>query len=48
MKEQIGGKILSNSKLYMAYEVFEVLLIVAVAVVQVVFLTRLLKGGSIV
>jgi hypothetical protein len=48
MKQQIGGKILANTKLYMLYEVFEVILIIAVAVLQVLYLTRLLKGGSIV
>lgn len=48
MKEQIGNKILSNTKVYMGYEVFEVVLIIAVAILQVVYLTKLLQGGSIV
>ena len=48
MKEQIGQKILSSTQLYMLYEVFEVLTIIGVAIAQVVFLTRLLKGSSIV
>lgn len=48
MKEQIGNKILSNTKIYMGYEIFEVILIIAVAILQVVYLTRLLQGGSIV
>ena len=47
MKEQIGN-ILSNTKIYMGYEIFEVILIIAVAILQVVYLTRLLQGGSIV
>lgn len=32
----------------MGYEIFEVILIIAVAILQVVFLTKLLKGSSIV
>ena len=48
MKDQVSGKILSNSKLYMGYEIVEVILIIGVAVLQVTSLTRLLKGGSIV
>lgn len=48
MKEQIGNKILSNTKIYMGYEIFEVILIIVVAVLQVVYLTKLLQGGSIV
>jgi hypothetical protein len=48
MKEQMSNKILSNTKLYMIYEIFEVVLIIGVAIFQVVYLTRLLKGGSIV
>jgi hypothetical protein len=48
MKEQVAGKILSNTKIYMGYELLEVVIIIAVAVVQVTSLTRLLRGGSIV
>lgn len=48
MKDQVSGKILSNTKIYMGYEVVEVVLIIAVAVLQVTSLTKLLKGGSIV
>lgn len=48
MKEKIGQKILSSTQLYMLYEVFEVLAIIGVAIAQVVLLTRLLKGSSIV
>lgn len=48
MKEQIGNKILSNTKVYMAYEIVEVIIIIGVAVLQVASLTKLLKGGSIV
>lgn len=32
----------------MGYEIFEVILIIGVAIVQVISLTNLLKGGSIV
>jgi hypothetical protein len=45
---KIGDKILSNTQRYMVYEVFEVLVIIGVAIAQVILLTRLLKGGSIV
>ena len=48
MKDQIAEKILSSTKIYMGYEILEVILIIAVAVLQVTSLTRLLKGGSIV
>jgi hypothetical protein len=48
MKEKLGGKILSNTKVYMVYELLEMFVIVGVAIVQVVYLTRLLKAGSIV
>jgi hypothetical protein len=48
MKEQVANKILSNTKVYMGYEVIEVIIIIAVAILQVTSLTRLLKGGSIV
>lgn len=48
MKEQVGNKILANTKIYMGYEIFEVILIIAVAILQVVYLTKLLQGGSIV
>jgi len=48
MKDQVSGKILSNSQLYMGYQIVEVILIIGVAVLQVTSLTRLLKGGSIV
>ncbi len=48
MKERVGNKILSNTKVYMGYEIFEVILIIAVAILQVVYLTKLLQGGSIV
>jgi hypothetical protein len=48
MKEQIGNKILSNTKIYMGYEVFEVILIIGVAILQVLYLTKLLQSGSIV
>lgn len=39
---------LSNTKVYMAYEIAEVVIIIGVAVLQVASLTKLLKGGSIV
>lgn len=48
MKNLVSGKILSNSRLYMGYQIVEVLLIIGVAVLQVFSLTKLLKGGSIV
>lgn len=48
MKEQLGKKILSNTKLYMGYQIFEVILIIGVAIFQVTSLTKLLKGNSIV
>lgn len=48
MKEQVSSKILSNSKIYMGYEIVEVVLIIGVAILQVTSLTKLLKGGSIV
>ena len=48
MKDHVSSKILSNSKLYMGYEIVEVILIIGVAVLQVTSLTKLLKGGSIV
>lgn len=48
MKDQVSGKILSNSQLYMGYQIVEVILIIGVAVLQVTSLTKLLKGGSIV
>lgn len=48
MKEQLGKKIVSNTKIYMIYQLLEMFLIVGVAVVQVVTLTRMLKAGSIV
>lgn len=48
MKEQLGKKIVSNTKAYMIYQLLEMLLIVGVAIVQVVTLTRMLKAGSIV
>lgn len=48
MKDQVASKILSNSQLYMGYEIIEVILIIGVAVLQVSSLTKLLKGGSIV
>jgi hypothetical protein len=48
IKEQIGGKVLANTRMYMLYEIFEVILIIGVAIVQVVYLTRLLKSSSIV
>lgn len=38
----------SNTKVYMAYEIAEVVIIIGVAVLQVASLTKLLKGGSIV
>lgn len=34
--------------MYMAYEIFEVILIIGAAVYQVLSMTKLLKGGSIV
>ena len=48
MKDHVSRTILSNSKLYMGYEIVEVILIIGVAVLQVTSLTKLLKGGSIV
>lgn len=48
MKDQVSNKILSNTQLYMGYEIVEVILIIGVAVLQVTSLTKLLKGGSIV
>jgi hypothetical protein len=48
MKEQVANKILANTKIYMGYEVLEVVIIIAVAVVQVTSLTKLLRGSSIV
>jgi hypothetical protein len=48
MKDRVSGKVLSNSKIYMGYQIFEVILIISVAVLQVTSLTKLLKGGSIV
>jgi hypothetical protein len=48
MKEQVANKILSNTQLYMGYEIVEVILIIGVAILQVTSLTKLLKGGSIV
>lgn len=48
MKEQVSNKILSNTRLYMGYEIVEVILIIGVAILQVTSLTKLLKGGSIV
>jgi hypothetical protein len=48
IKDRVSTKILSNSKLYMGYQVVEVILIIGVAVLQVTSLTKLLKGGSIV
>ena len=48
MKEHISSKILSNTKVYMLYEIIEVAVIIGVAVLQVVSITKLLKGGSIV
>lgn len=48
MKDRVSNKILSNSKLYMGYQIVEVILIIGVALLQVTSLTKLLKGGSIV
>ena len=48
MQDQIAEKILANTKIYMGYEILEVILIIGVAILQVTSLTRLLKGGSIV
>ena len=48
MKEQVSNKILSNTRLYMGYQIVEVILIFGVAILQVTSLTKLLKGGSIV
>ena len=48
MKEQVAGKILANTKIYMGYEVLEVVIIIAVAILQVTSLTKLLRGSSIV
>ena len=48
MKDRVSNKILSNSKLYMGYQIVEVILIIGVAILQVTSLTKLLKGGSIV
>ena len=47
-QDQIAEKILANTKIYMGYEILEVILIIGVAILQVTSLTRLLKGGSIV
>jgi len=44
----MAEKILSSTKIYMAYEVFETIVILGVAVLQITSLTKLLKGGSIV
>lgn len=48
MKEQLGSKVLSNTKIYMGYQILEVILIIGVAIFQVTSLTKLLKGSSIV
>lgn len=48
MEELIGKKIVSNTKAFMIYQLLEMFLIVGVAIVQVVTLTRMLKAGSIV
>ena len=48
IKDRVSNKILSNSKLYMGYQIVEVILIIGVALLQVTSLTKLLKGGSIV
>jgi len=48
MKEQLGNKVLSNTKIYMGYQIFEVILIIGVAIFQVTSLTKLLKGSSII
>lgn len=48
LKDRVSNKILSNTRLYMGYQIVEVILIIGVALLQVTSLTRLLKGGSIV
>ena len=48
LKDRVSNKILSNTRLYMGYQIVEVILIIGVAFLQVTSLTRLLKGGSIV
>lgn len=48
MKEMVSGKVLSNTKVYMTYQVAEAVLIIAITLIQISFISRLLKGGSIV
>ena len=48
LKDRVSNKILTNTRLYMGYQIVEVILIIGVAILQVTSLTRLLKGGSIV
>jgi hypothetical protein len=48
MKDRIAGKILSNTKLYMGYQILEVFIIIGVAILQVTSITKLLKDTSIV
>ncbi len=48
IKDKVGDKILSNTNAYMMYEILEMFMIAGVAIVQVVYLTRLLEASSIV